>query len=512
MISLPSDADNRNILFSSIYRYFRQQNAVSCTLANGVRVLLPRVFLNHIAAGDEIAFPIPTTKAAHTEVIATKSPSSTARTALYLASIKLATKPKLDKNGQSYVSALVHSGPFGISSVFLPCETIHEYFYGIGHARNGSESNSLYKTLRIESSASPAEIRVAFKLRSLELKTNGAAGPDHVRLSRAFNILGHPELRAHYDRLLADQETPAAFPYGGVGLLLVAGEFSTQGETFFARRILAFVPDKVHRNFRLPLRYCDFYVDKALCRDVRRKLRFWLDPDILRIDWDPSWNRWKHLLSAKIEVEGTFVTTAAHEPHGGSWKSDNWETGLPSRLSVKVPPELESDIERARSMYRRFGRYSRALDQIRLCLEHKAIERKELEKMCCELGIPCDFDVSQINWHPDYDPLFYRELLERARRTYLFRGEYIFDLERTVIVETPQLGHATYLFGKPANMEHFLLLYSKARKKDIRHNRDNIAERLGYSGRIIHGRDPRAWLEELRERLGERRNPDGLTP
>jgi hypothetical protein len=131
-----------------------------------------------------------------------------------------------------------------------------------------------------------------------------------------------------------------------------------------------------------------------------------------------------------------------HETPSAACQPVNWETGLPSRLSVKLPPDLERDIERARSMYCRFGQYSRALDRIRLCLERKAIERKELERMCSELGIPGDFDVTQINWRPDYDPFYYRELVGRSRRIYLFRDEYIFDLEKAVVVETPQMGGA----------------------------------------------------------------------
>jgi hypothetical protein len=88
----------------------------------------------------------------------------------------------------------------------------------------------------------------------------------------------------------------------------------------------------------------------------------------------------------------------------------DWETGLPSRLSVKLPADFHQDIESARHMYCQFGQYSRAVDQIRLCLEHKAIERKDLERMCSELGISGDFDIAQISWRPDYDPFFYREL------------------------------------------------------------------------------------------------------
>src|SRR6266516_1991888 len=154
-------------------------------------------------------------------------------------------------------------------------------------------------------------------------------------------------------------------------------------------------------------------------------------------------------------------------------------------------------------MYSRFGQYSRALDQIRLCLEHKAIERKELERICSELGIPGDFDIAQISWLPDYDPFFYRELSRRAGRIYLFREEYIFELEKAVVVETPQLGHATYVFANPRDMDSFIARYTKTTKADIRRNQDNIAERLGFIVRLVHGTNPKLWLREVRQRVGE---------
>ena len=87
--------------------------------------------------------------------------------------------------------------------------------------------------------------------------------------------------------------------------------------------------------------------------------------------------------------------------------------------------------------------------------------------------------------------------------SYLFRDEYIFDVEKAVVVETPQLGHATYVFAKPRSMDSFLALYTKMTKDDIRRNRNNAAERLGFLGRVIHGTNPRAWLKEVRQRMGE---------
>jgi hypothetical protein len=71
----------------------------------------------------------------------------------------------------------------------------------------------------------------------------------------------------------------------------------------------------------------------------------------------------------------------------------------------------------------------------------------------------------------------------------------------TRVVETPQLGHATYVFAKPRSMEGFLALYTRIAKEDIRRNRDNVSERLGFLGRVIHGMNPQAWLKEMRQRL-----------
>ncbi len=131
------------------------------------------------------------------------------------------------------------------------------------------------------------------------------------------------------------------------------------------------------------------------------------------------------------------------------------------------------------------------------------IERGDLQKLCARLGMPGDFDVALITWKPDYDAFFYKQLCRRARCLYLFRSEYIFDLERTVVVETPQLGHATYLFSKPASMSEFLAIYSKVTREDILRNRSNVAERLGFLGRLIHGLKPQAWLKDLKARVGE---------
>jgi hypothetical protein len=481
----------------------RQAGSAIHVLVNQTKLLLPRCLGPYVAVGDEITFPIPPPDAGGPEILVTNNAASGSSRYLYQAPIGYVSQPKQDKRNQYFVSAEVRRGSLGINTIFLPCEVLREYFYRLPHTTERVDHPTLYEVLRIPTSASPSELRVAFKLRDLELRTAGVPHRERVALERAFNIVGQPELRACYDALLADPEVPAIFPYGGLGSLLVAGEPSRDGQTFFARCILAFSPDLRRRRFHVPLRNCDFYDDRALCRDARRKLEFWLDPAVMHTLWERNWNQWKHLLGTKIEVEGTFVQCSKYRKRSAEWEIVTWETALPSRLGVKLPADFQQQLETARTTYHRFGQYSRALDQIRLRLENRAVERAELQRVCSELPIPGDFDVAQISWRCDYDPFFYRQLARRARRIYLFRDEYIFDVEKAVVVETPQLGHATYVFAKPRSMDSFLALYTKVTKDDIRRNRNNAAERLGFLGRVIHGTNPRAWLKEVRQRVGE---------
>jgi hypothetical protein len=104
-------------------------------------------------------------------------------------------------------------------------------------------------------------------------------------------------------------------------------------------------------------------------------------------------------------------------------------------------------VERPETTYHRFGQYSAQLESVRERLEREPVERRELDRICGELGIPGDFDVARISWQPDFDPFCYEQLRKRTRRMYLFRGEYIFELERAIVVEVPAVGHATYIFA-----------------------------------------------------------------
>jgi hypothetical protein len=58
------------------------------------------------------------------------------------------------------------------------------------------------------------------------------------------------------------------------------------------------------------------------------------------------------------------------------------------------------------------------------------------------------------------------------------------------------------LFAAPKDIADFLSCYSAATRDDIRRNRGNIADRLGFMGRVMHGRNPKSWLRDIGTRTG----------
>ena len=77
------------------------------------------------------------------------------------------------------------------------------------------------------------------------------------------------------------------------------------------------------------------------------------------------------------------------------------------------------------------------------------------------------------------------------------------SVEKALVIEMPQLGHATYVFAKPRSMEGFLGLYTRITKDDIRRNRNNVGERLG----ILGARHPRRQSKSMAQ--GDAATPGG---
>jgi len=479
-----------------------QEGAAQCLLAHGTPIIVSRFLANFLHPQDEIQLPLGDSVTG-TEIHVSPGRASYRASELYQAPIGYVTKPKEDNRKNLYVLAGVRESRLGISAISIPCPAVRDYFYVADRRRPWDKQAALYETVGIPRTAGPAELRLSFRIRQLELQRDSAKKNSFSALERTFNILAHPELRTCYDALLMDSDATVLFPYGGFGSLLVSGNRSKDGATFFASRILAFRPEFHERRFHAPLRKFQFHPDTAVYRDSRRKLELLVDQSAMPIVWDQTWNQWKHLLGAKVQISATFVQAGSYRMKGNQWHLTLWESALPSRLQVTLPSNISDQVAAARRTYERFGQYSRAFDKIRARIEREPVEKKELDRILGQLAVPGDFDVSMITWKPDYDPFFYKQLVKRARRLYLFRDEYVFDAVVAVIVETPELGHATYLFSKPSSMEAFFNIYQRVTKEDIRRNRDNVAGRLGFVGRIVHGNNPRLWVKALKDHLRE---------
>jgi len=493
-----------NVVRRQILRTNQRGSKTECVFADGTAILVSNFLAPFIRAGNELLFPVELEAAdTGTQIYIRNMNPEERRRDVFQAEIGYVTQPRKDKRDNLFVAAEVCGPNLGISAIHLGCEALRDYFYVGDRRRVWDRQTSFYELLRVNPSVSPAELTLAFKLRSLELRTAQASTGDLRAVERAFNTLAQPELRACYDALRNDPASPALFPCGGFGSLLVAGDLSRDGKTFYASCILAFRPEQNFKQLQAPVRKITFYEDYAIYRDSRHRIEVLFDQTSLPLLWDSDWNQWKHLLGAKVGVKAPFIQSGKYQHRGGEWHLVKWETALSSRLGVALPSNIAEQVAEARRLHHRFGEFAEALDHIRVSLESVPIERSDLQKLCARLGMPGDFDVALITWKPDYDAFFYKQLCRRARCLYLFRSEYIFDLERTVVVETPQLGHATYLFSKPATMSDFLAIYSKVAREDILRNRSNVAERLGFLGRLIHGLKPRGWLNELKARLGE---------
>jgi hypothetical protein len=476
-------------------------SAIRCLLPEDRSLTLSHFLANFIKPTDQIEFD-PTVADPVRELRVLQASERRPRE-LYFASIGYVTQPKADKRNQYFVRAEVVAARLGVKRIHLPSEAVRDYFYFANRRRPGSEEETLFDLLRTAPSASPTDLRLALKVRMIELQTEGARAEQLQAIERAFNVLANPELRSCYQALLLDPDAPVLFPYGGFGSILAAGELSADRETFFAGRILSFLPERRERRFRAPLRKIEFLDGYAVYRDSRRKAEVFLDQLSLPLPWDPTWNQWRHLVRTKFGVEATCVKSGKYRQRDGEWHLVAWETALPSRLKISLPADAPQVLADARKMHSRFGQFFDAIQGIRDRLEREPIERQELTRICSDLGIPLDFDIAQISWKPDYDSFFYNQLRKRTRKMFLLRDEYVFELERAIAVEVPEQGHATYVFSRPGNLEQWVREYARTAKDDIRRNRASAAERLGFIGRVMHGRNPRAWLRDLRAKVGE---------
>ena len=387
----------------------------------------------------------------------------------------------------------------------MPTTAVRDYFFRADKTRPWEDSSTLYEVLGVEPNASPAELRLAFKLKQLELQAAAQQAQAELKtLERAFNLLMHPDLRATYDGMLADPTMPAVFPFSGAGTIVVGGRTGEKGGTFFAREILSFGPELVKRRIRVPFRRFDFRHGDATLNDGIRKTQSIIDPVQLNLSWDPTWNQWKHLVSAKIEIESTFVATGRYICRSGDWRLIRWWTALPSRTSVGLPANLQEQITAARTKHHRFGQYSAEIEALRVRIQTEPIEYRVLRRLFDQMDVPADFDVHSFPG---------RRTTTGFTTTSSGDGRGGFISSRTSTSSnwsTPSSWKCPKPAMRPTSsqlpiLNRFVRRYTQTTKADIRRNRNGSAEQLGFIGRLTHGAAHQTWVRELLSRIGEPR-------
>src|SRR3990172_9520528 len=190
-------------------------SAVQCVLSDERSLTLSRFLASFIRLSDQLEFD-PTATDPMRELRIVQSTTRRPRE-LYFVPIGYVTQPRPDKRDEYFVRAEVTDSRLGIKHVYLPNQAVRDYFYFGNRRRSGCEEQTLYDLLRVAPTATPVDLRLALKVRLLELQTDAAPKDQVQAVERAFNLLVNPDLRSCYQALLLDPEAPALFPYGGFG-------------------------------------------------------------------------------------------------------------------------------------------------------------------------------------------------------------------------------------------------------------------------------------------------------
>jgi hypothetical protein len=466
-----------------------------CRFDDDTTAEVPGILARFLQRGDQLSFLGTDTEVLVQRVIGRRHQQ------LLHAAIGYVGLPKPGKNGDAFVRAELPDGPDGLKALFLSADALQRYFYLL----DGDEPQSLYRILRVPNTATLDQLRFAWRMRSLELQVSDSKARNLSHVERAFNVLAHADLRNCYDALCKNEDAAPLFPYGGFGSILVDGHLSDDEDAFFADRILAYKPEMTSRKVTMLLRRCEFFADRVVCRDPRRKLEVWLDSNILPgLDWDLTWNHWKHWLRTRIEVEATFIHAGKCRLYNGEWILRKWQAALPSRLHVHALPNIAEDLQHARTIHALLGEHADLVQHIRNQCEKLPVEHTQVERWFDQVNASAHLKPYHVTWRPDYEPYYFDQLRKRSRTWFLFRDEYLFVWRNVLVAEIPEPGHATYLFAKPENLDDFLERYAKLTREDIRRNRENLATALGFVGRVVRGKRKKRWLADVLKQAGEK--------
>ena len=326
----------------------RQEKSSRCVLANQTAFLVTRFVGSHIAVGDEIAFPVPMGDAVGPEILVTKN----ATPGRNVISTRRQSDTSASPNRTNEISTSFlprFHGRLGIGTVFLPCEVLREYFYRLPARRRQARHPTLYDILRIPASASPSELRVAFKLRDLELKTAGARTQSEWRWSGHLTSLAIPNCALATTRCWP---IPKPLPYFRMVDLALFSLPASLPVT--EKHSLPAASSRFHRISGAggSMCHCADVISTmtghcaAMC--VASSSSGSIQPPSIHsgtahgtsgsICWEP-----------RSRSRARSYRAGKYRKRRGEWDLVTWETALPSRLEVKLPPDFQQQMESAKS-------------------------------------------------------------------------------------------------------------------------------------------------------------------
>lgn len=412
-----------------------------------------------------------------------------------------ARPPKQNRRGEGFVILDAAGAQHGIETVLVTSRQIRDYFFAPDRSVPWTGQPSWFALFGVRETSTPAEIRLAYRIRSLERNTGGPEFRQigQTQLARGLQILLNPTLREEYQALLQNPEHQVAFPPWTLGCLLAAGE--QKGTLFAVHRLLRFQPQTAERAVRLALRRFRFEGPEAVYRDARRRLLIRFDSSLLPMPWTGEWNTWAHLARGSTTVQATFWQQTRFRRRGTGFEPTTWAQPFPSTLAVENAAAVAPRFEAARVFWNRFHPHADLVALLRAHVEREPMEAEQAVQWCLSRGVCPPVEARWINWEPDYEESYYRELTARAQAVYLFRNEYLFVFEQTIISEIPRAGRASYIFHPSVSREVFLRNYTTTTRQVIRRKAAQAGSVLGYAGRIPHAKDLSVWLTKIERRL-----------
>ncbi len=410
-----------------------------------------------------------------------------------------ASRPKQNRNGRGFVMLDASGAQHGIEKVLVTTRQIRDYFFAPDRSLHWAEQPSWFDILRVRETSTPAEIRLAYRVRTLELKASSSqtTGLTQAQLARGLQMLTDPELRRDYLALRKEANHDVSFPPWTIGCLLASGE--KRGSLFIVHDLLRFVPHTEEKSVQMALRRFRFEGPVAVFRDARKRVLIRFDNVVLPLHWTEEWNTWAHLTLGSAKLKAIFWQQTRFRRTEAGFQATTWSQPVVSTLAIEDPAAWAGRFEAAHAFWRHFYPHAEVVALLRARIEQEPVEAGEAARWCLSRGVRAPVDARLINWEPDYEESYYRELRIRAKAFYLFRNEYLFLFDSTIVSEIPRAGHASYIFHPPNSLEAFLRQYARATRHAIRSEPALAQTTLGYGGRIPHLKETAAWIAKIEQ-------------